>query len=204
VLTDEGFILVEPNVRGSDGYGKAYLDSDNGPKRLGVITDIADTAEYLKKFFSKDGQIPKIGVMGWSYGGYSTLYAMTRFAGSYDAGVALVGMSNLETFLLNTAPYRRALRIAEYGDPEKDKDALKQLSPITFVDQVKNPLLVIQGANDPRVPAGEAVQIYEKLSRRNIPAGLILFADEGHGSQKRGNQVLELGNAIAWFKTHLK
>lgn len=204
MFLDQEMIFVEPNVRGSDGYGKSYIDSDNGPKRLEVITDIPDTADFLKKKFTRDGQVPKVGIMGWSYGGYSTLYAMTRFAGTFDAGVGLVGMSDLSTFLKNTAPYRRALRISEYGDPEKDADALKKLSPITYVDQVKSPLLIIQGVTDPRVPAGEAVQIYEKLKKKNVPAGLILFADEGHGSQKRGNQVLELGHTIAWFKTYLK
>lgn len=203
MFIDQGFIYVEPNVRGSDGYGKAYIDSDNGPKRLDVITDIPDTADFLRKKFARDGVVPKVGIMGWSYGGYSTLYAMTRFAGSYNAGVGLVGMSDLGTFLKNTAPYRRALRISEYGDPEKDADALKKLSPITYVDQIKDPLLIIQGVTDPRVPAGEAVQIYDRLVKKKIPAGLILFADEGHGSQKRGNQVMELGHMIAWFKTHL-
>lgn len=203
MFIDQGFIYVEPNVRGSDGYGKTYIDSDNGPKRLEVITDIPDTADFLRKKFTKDGVTPKVGIMGWSYGGYSTLYAMTRFAGAYNAGVGLVGMSDLGTFLKNTAPYRRALRISEYGDPEKDAEALKQLSPITYVDQIKDPLLIIQGVTDPRVPAGEAVQIYERLVKRKVPAGLILFADEGHGSQKRGNQVMELGHMIAWFKTHL-
>lgn len=203
MFIDQGFIYVEPNVRGSDGYGKAYIDADNGPKRLEVITDIPDTADFLRKKFAKDGVTPKVGIMGWSYGGYSTLYAMTRFAGSFNAGVGLVGMSDLATFLKNTAPYRRALRVSEYGDPEKDLDALKKLSPITYVDQVKDPLLIIQGVTDPRVPAGEAVQIYDRLVKKKVPAGLILFADEGHGSQKRGNQVMELGHMIAWFKTHL-
>lgn len=204
MFNEQGFIFVEPNVRGSTGYGKAYLDSDNGPRRLEVITDIPDTAEFLKTKFSRDGNAPKIGVTGGSYGGYSTLYAMTRFAGTYDAGVSSVGMSDLRTFLLNTAPYRRALRISEYGDPEKDKEALRQLSPITFVNQVNAPLLIIQGVSDPRVPAGEAVQFFDRISRRKVPVGLILFADEGHGSQKRSNQVLEIGHTIAWFKKHLQ
>jgi dipeptidyl aminopeptidase/acylaminoacyl peptidase len=89
--------------------------------------------------------------MGGSYGGYSTLYAMTKFAGAFDAGVANVGMSNLLTFLENTAPYRRQLRISEYGDPVKDRESLIRLSPMTYVDQLKSPLMIIQGANDPRV-----------------------------------------------------
>jgi len=204
LFVDAGFVLVEPNVRGSTGYGKAWLHSDDGPKRLGVITDIEDCAKYIRASWAQGGKAPKIGVMGGSYGGYSTLMAMTYFAGAYDAGVQEVGISNLMTFLNNTAPYRRILRISEYGDPAKDKDALIQLSPITHVKKLKAPLLSIQGVNDPRVPVGEALQIYKELEARKIPGGLILFPDEGHGTAKRGNQVLSLGHTIAFFEKHLK
>lgn len=203
MFVDEGFIFVEPNVRGSDGYGKEWFHLDDGPKRLNVITDIEDAALYIKKNWQVGGRAPKVGIMGWSYGGYSTLYGMTRFAGSYDAGVALVGMSNLLTFLNNTAPYRRALRIPEYGDPVNDKEALVKLSPVTYLDQVKNPLMIIQGANDPRVPVGEALQIQKLLSEKKIESSLIIFADEGHGTSKRSNKVLELGHSIAFMKKHL-
>lgn len=203
MFVDEGMIFVEPNVRGSDGYGKTLFHSDDGPNRLKVITDIEDAALFIKKNWAIGTQAPRVGVMGWSYGGYSTLYAMTKFAGSYDAGVALVGMSNLLTFLNNTAPYRRALRIPEYGDPEKDKDALIALSPNTYLDQVKSPLLVIQGATDPRVPVGEAIQIHQALAKKNIESPLIIFADEGHGTAKRSNKVLELGHSVNFMKKNL-
>ncbi|MFZ3229479.1 MAG: prolyl oligopeptidase family serine peptidase [Pseudobdellovibrio sp.] len=203
-FVNEGFIFIEPNVRGSDGYGKTWTNSDNGPLRENVITDIEDASIWIKKNWKKEsGDNLQIGVMGWSYGGYSTLMAMTRFAGSYEAGVALVGMSNLVSFLNNTAPYRRKLRISEYGDPEKDKEALMKLSAVTYVDKVKSPLMIIQGANDPRVPAGEALQIHQTLEKKKINSQLIIFADEGHGSAKKENQVLEIGNTIEFFKRHL-
>lgn len=203
-FVDEGFIFVEPNVRGSDGYGKTWIDMDNGPLRENVISDIEDASIWIKKNWQNaDGTTPKVGVMGWSYGGYSTFMAMTRFAGAYEAGVALVGMSNLVSFLNNTAPYRRVLRISEYGDPVKDNEVLMKLSAVTYVDKVKAPLMIIQGANDPRVPVGEALQIHETLTRKNIPSELIVFADEGHGSAKKENQVLEIGNTIEFFKKHL-
>lgn len=204
MFLDEGFVFVEPNVRGSLGYGKTWFHSDDGPRRLQVITDIPDCADWIRKNWSRGGIVPKVGVMGGSYGGYSTQMAMTRFAGSYEAGVAIVGMSNLRSFLLNTAPYRRALRTPEYGDPEKDAEALKQLSPITFIDQVKAPLLLIQGVSDPRVPVGEAVQMYDAMKAKGQEAQLILFADEGHGSQKRSNQVLQWGHTLEFFKRYLK
>ncbi len=203
LFVDEGLIFVEPNVRGSTGYGKTWLESDNAEKRLQVITDIEDAATYIKSKWAYNGVIPKIGVMGGSYGGYSTLMAMTYFAGAYDAGVASVGMSNLVTFLQNTAPYRRHLRVTEYGDPEKQKDILLKLSPVTYLDKIKAPLMIIQGANDPRVPVGEAIQIQEALQKKKIDSKLIVFLDEGHGSQKKENIVLELGHTLQFFKTHL-
>lgn len=200
IFTDAGFIYVEPNVRGSDGFGQDWLNSDNGPKRLKVIDDIEDVGLEIRKNWGAQ----KVGVMGGSYGGYSTLYAMTRFSGTYNAGVEIVGMSNLVTFLQNTAPYRRALRIAEYGDPEKDRTALEQLSPITFLENLKDPLLMIQGVNDPRVPVGEALQINQALEEKNVPHELILFPDEGHGAAKRSNQVIQLGKALTFFEKYLK
>ncbi len=204
MFVDAGFIFVEPNVRGSDGYGKTYLDSDNGPKRLNVITDIEDCAKYIRKAWAVDGKAPKIGVMGGSYGGYATLMAMTMFGGTYDAGVSEVGISNLGTFLNNTAPYRRVLRISEYGDPEKDKDALLKLSATSYIERLQAPLLLIQGASDPRVPVGEALQMYDAATKRGVPAGLIIFADEGHGTQKRSNQVLAIGHTIEWMQRYLQ
>lgn len=203
IFVDAGFVYVEPNVRGSDGYGKEWISADDGPRRLNVITDIEDAALFIKSKWTKNGRAPKVGVMGYSYGGYSTLMAMTKFSGAYEAGVALVGMSNLVTFLENTAPYRRKLRISEYGDPEKDRDALVKLSPTTYLDGVKDPLLIIQGASDPRVPAGEALQIYEALKAKGLAADLIFFANEGHGSIERSNQVLEIGNSLEFFLKHL-
>ncbi|MEO8845820.1 MAG: prolyl oligopeptidase family serine peptidase [Kofleriaceae bacterium] len=199
-FVERGFVIVQPNVRGSSGYGKTWLHADDGPKRLDVITDIEDCAKHIRSTW----RVTKIGVSGGSYGGYSVLMAMTLFAGAYDAGVEQVGMSNLTTFLRNTAPYRRPLRISEYGDPVKDKAALEKLSPITYVDRIKAPLLIFGGVNDPRVPVGEPLQIHGAMEQRRIEGDLILFPDEGHGSSKRANIVLTIGHEIAFFEQHLK
>lgn len=204
LFVDAGFIYVEPNVRGSEGYGKSWLGSDDGPKRLQVITDIEDCALFIRKAWAVDGKAPRIGVLGGSYGGYSVLMAMTRFAGAYDAGCSIVGISNLLTFLENTAPYRRILRISEYGDPEKDREALLALSPTTYADRLTAPLLIIQGATDPRVPAGEAIQMYEAAQKKKVPSRLMVFPDEGHGASKRANRVLMFGHAFLWMQEHLK
>ena len=203
-FVDAGFVYAEPNVRGSDGFGKTWIAADDGPKRLDVITDIEDAAHWARKAFSVGGKEPKVGVYGGSYGGYSVLMAMTMFAGAYDAGVDIVGISDLRTFLRNTAPYRRPLRISEYGDPDKDADALRKLSPMTYLDRVKAPLFIQQGATDPRVPAGEAIQMHEALKRRGIPSELAVFPDEGHGASKRVNRVKMLGNSIAFFQRTLQ
>lgn len=204
VAVDAGFVYVTPNVRGSDGYGKTWIHADDGKKRLDVITDIEDCAKFIRQSWADGGKAPKVGIWGGSYGGYSALMGMTMFAGAYDAGAEFVGISNLVSFLMNTAPYRRILRVSEYGDPEKDKDVLVQLSPLTHLGKVKGPMLLMQGANDPRVPVGEAIQVHNALEAKKLPSQLIIFADEGHGAQKRENQVLVLGHMVRFFQEHLQ
>lgn len=199
-----GFVYVQPNVRGSSGYGKSWIDSDNAEKRLQVITDIEDAALFIKENWKVNGQAPAVGVMGGSYGGYSTKMAMTRFAGAYDAGVSIVGMTSLLTFLENTAPYRRALRVSEYGNPETQRETLLQLSPITYRDQIEAPLMIIHGATDPRVPVGEAILMYDAMTERGIKAPLIIFPDEGHGVRKRENQALMLAHILDFFEQNLR
>ena len=115
----------------------------------------------------------------------------------------MVGIADLVTFLTNTAPYRRALRAAEYGDLEKDRDALVKLSPTTYIDRIKAPLLLIQGLNDPRVPVGESILMRDRLAARGVTADLIIYPDEGHGVKKRVNEVTYLAATLAFFQKHL-
>ncbi len=204
LFVDAGFIFAEPNVRGSDGYGKSWLEADNAARRLDVITDIDDAGKALRARFTRNGKAPRIAITGGSYGGYSVLMGMTMFAGTYDAGVSLVGISDLRTFLQNTAPYRRALRASEYGDPDKDVAVLAKLSPTTYLERVKSPLLMIQGLDDPRVPAGESVQMQQALEARNIPSRLILLEGEGHGAARRGGQVIMIGHMLRFLEEHLR
>jgi protease II len=203
LFVEAGFIFVEPNVRGSDGYGKAWLEADNGPRRLQIITDIDDAGKYARKHFARGGKTPKVAITGESYGGYSALMGMTMFAGTYDAGVSIVGISNLITFLENTAPYRRLLRSTEYGDPKKDREVLQKLSPVTYLDRVKAPVLLIQGVDDPRVPAGEALQIHQGLAARGISSTLILVEGEGHGAARRSGRVVMTGQMLRFLEEHL-
>jgi protease II len=203
LFVDAGFVYVQPNVRGSDGYGKAWLDADNGAKRLEVLTDIEDCAKFLRTRLRRGGKAPRIGAFGGSYGGYAALIGMTMFAGSYDAGVSIVGIANFETFLRNTAPYRRVLRISEYGDPDRDAETLRKLSPVTYVERIAGPLLIFQGVDDPRVPVGEALQMYESIQARQADSKLMLLSGEGHGANRRAGQALMIGHALRFFETHL-
>ncbi|MBI5544140.1 MAG: S9 family peptidase [Deltaproteobacteria bacterium] len=204
LFVDAGFVYVLPNVRGSNGYGRSWLEADDGARRLAVITDIEDCARHLRSSEARDGKAPRLGAFGGSYGGYAVLMAMSYFAGAFDAGASVVGISNLLSFLENTAPYRRILRTSEYGDPDKDREMLVKLSPVTYVDRIAAPLLLIQGVSDPRVPVGEAIQMRDAIVGRGLPVELILFPDEGHGTQKRDNSVQTLGQALQFFEKHLK
>ncbi len=201
--TENGFVFVEPNVRGSSGYGRTWLQSDNGPKRKEVVSDIQDAALWIKQNWAVNGIAPKVGIFGWSYGGYSTLMGMTYFAGSFDAGVSLVGISNFVSFLQNTAPYRRLVRETEYGFLNRDLQSLMDLSPINYIQKVSGPLMIIQGANDPRVPVGEAIQMQKALEANKKVSQLVIFPDEGHGSAKKENKLLEWGYILEFFTKHL-
>ncbi len=204
IFVQSGIIFVEPNVRGSRGYGRKFLEADDGRKRVEVIRDIRDVAQHIKKNWAIGDQVPPVGITGRSYGGYLTLYGMTRFAEEFDAGVAVVGMSSLVTLLENTAPYRRERRETEYGSLETDKDLLESLSPINYIKNVSAPLLIIHGVNDKKVPVSEALQAHQMLKNHNPQPELILFEDEGHKVTRRDNRVLEYGHILRFFKEHLK
>ncbi len=201
-LLSEGLTVVAPNVRGSTGYGKKYHHLDDIEKRLDSVKDAACLAEHLEKENIADKG--RIAVMGASYGGYMTLSCVTRYPDLWAAGVDSVGMSNLETFLENTADYRRAHRESEYGSLEHHRDILRKVSPIHKVEDITAPLMVIHGSNDPRVPVEEAEQIVENLRSRNVPVEYLLYTDEGHGISKRKNQFDCYPKVAAFLKKHLK
>lgn len=201
-LVSEGLTVVAPNVRGSTGYGKKYHHLDDIEKRLDSVHDAACLAEHLVKENIADAD--KIAVMGASYGGYMTLSCVTRYPNLWAAGIDTVGMSNLETFLENTADYRRSHRESEYGSLKEHREILRNVSPIHHVDDIVAPLMVVHGANDPRVPVGEAEQIVKSLKDRNIPVEYLLYTDEGHGIAKRKNQFDCYPKVAAFLKKHLK
>lgn len=183
----QGYAVVAPNVRGSSGYGKKYLALDDVEKRLDSVKDLASLHEHLKSFPQLD--INKVVLMGGSYGGYMTLAGLTFYPDLWVAGVDTVGIVNLVSFLENTAPYRRFLREAEYGSLEKDRALLESISPINSIENIKAPLFVIHGANDPRVPLSEAEQVVSRLKDLGREVELVVYNDEGHGISKLKNKL---------------
>ncbi len=200
-LLIHGYGILAPNVRGSRGYGRAYLEADDYRKRLDSVRDLAWSAKYLigEGYSSPD----RIGVKGASYGGYMTLAVLTEYPDLLAAGIDEVGIANFETFLSETAVYRRELRETEYG-PLEDREFLRSISPIHKVDRIRGALLVVHGENDPRVPVGEARQILRALQSRSVPVDSLIFPDEGHGVAKRPNRLLLYRRMVEFFDRHLK
>jgi dipeptidyl aminopeptidase/acylaminoacyl peptidase len=197
-----GYAVIDPNVRGSTGYGKQYASLDNVRKRENSVKDIAYLVEYLKQ--SGDIDADKIAVEGGSYGGYMVLACLTLYPDLFAAGVDVVGISNFVTFLQNTADYRRNNRESEYGSLEKDYDFLKEISPITKVDKIKAPLMIIHGRNDPRVPVGEAEQMHEAIKSRGGSSELLIYEDEGHGIAKLKNRLDAYPKMVQFLDKYVK
>ena len=182
-----GIALLEPNVRGSSGYGKTFLDLDNGRLREDSVKDMASAIDWVATQPGLDAT--KVVVQGGSYGGYMALAAATRLSDRIAGAVSVVGISNFVSFLENTESYRRDLRRVEYGD-ERDpamRALLTNISPLNNAVMVKKPLLVVQGRNDPRVPWTESEQIVRKLQAQGTPVSYLLADNEGHGFSRREN-----------------
>jgi dipeptidyl aminopeptidase/acylaminoacyl peptidase len=186
-LVHRGYAVLAPNVRGSSGYGNVYCHLDDREKRYDALRDVEHAHRWLVD--SGTSARGRIGIMGASYGGFTVLACLTRQPELWAAGVDIVGIANFETFFKHTGPYRRHLRASEYGDPERDAELLRDLSPIHQIDRIRAPLMVIQGANDPRVPQEESDQMVGKLRARGHPVEYLLFPDEGHGIVKLPNRV---------------
>lgn len=198
LVNELGVAVLAPNVRGSTGYGKTYLSLDNWENREKSVEDIGKLLDWIAT--QPDLNAKKVCVYGGSYGGYMVLSSMTHFNDRLACAIDVVGISNFVTFLENTQAYRRDLRRVEYGDeriPEM-KQFLNKISPTTNANKITKPLFVVQGLNDPRVPATEAEQIV-KVVRENLGSVWYLLAkDEGHGFRKKSN-IDYYNNAIVLF-----
>ena len=199
--TAHGFAVVEPNIRGSTGFGRAYEQADDGPKRLDALKDLGAVAHWTKG--QKWADPTRLVIWGGSYGGYMVLMGMTRQTDIWRAGVDLVGISNWRSFMATTTGQIREILSKEFGSVEKDGAFLDSISPLRDIDKVKNPLFVFQGKNDPRVPQSESDQIVVSLRKRGIPVEYIVAPDEGHSLDRRPNQVAFAARTTLFLRKHL-
>ena len=193
--------MLATNIRGSTGYGKTYqrlIQRDWGGG------DMKDWDHAVKWLHEQDWVDPeRIGVFGGSYGGFAMLTCVTRLPDYWAAAVDIVGPSNLVTFAKAVPPTWRRMMKRFVGDPEEEADLLRERSPMTYVENVKTPLLVIQGAKDPRVVKPESDQLVEKLQSLGREVEYVVFEDEGHGFTKRQNEVKAMKLSADWLERHL-
>ncbi|MDP8916484.1 MAG: alpha/beta fold hydrolase [Pseudomonadota bacterium] len=186
-VNDLGAVVITPNVRGSEGYGKAYLALDNAEKREDSVRDIGALLDWIAAQPDLDPE--RVAVVGQSYGGYMVLASMAHYAPRLAGGIDLYGISDFATFLQNTEGYRRDLRRAEYGD-ERDpamRAVFARIAPINMSARMTKPMMVYQGLNDPRVPKSESDQLVAKLRSQGTEVWYIVADDEGHGVAKKAN-----------------
>jgi dipeptidyl aminopeptidase/acylaminoacyl peptidase len=195
-----GFDVLVPNVRGSAGYGKRWVSLDDVDLRLDSVADLAAIHAWLP---SAGLDPARSALWGGSYGGYMVLAGVSMQPDLWAAGVDIVGMSSLVTFLENTSEYRRAVREREYGTLADDREFLVRASPITYLDDIVAPLFVIHGANDPRVPLSEAEQIKAALDGKGVPCEMRVYHDEGHGLAKRANRLDAYPAALEFLERHV-
>jgi dipeptidyl aminopeptidase/acylaminoacyl peptidase len=201
-LVSRGIAVFAPNVRGSSGFGKKFVNLDNGALRENGVKDIKASVDYVVSVGVADPK--RVGIVGGSYGGYMVMAGLTEYPDMFAAGANLFGVVNFETFFKNTQPWMAAISKIEYGDPDREADMLRRLSPLTRIDRVKAPTIVLHGANDTNVPVIEAEQVVENLKKRNVPVEYVLFPDEGHGWRKTPNRIRSTVSIVRFFEKHLK
>jgi dipeptidyl aminopeptidase/acylaminoacyl peptidase len=195
-----GFAILLPNVRGSAGYGKSFLQLDNGILREDAYADIETLLDWIA--LRSDLDAGRVVVTGGSYGGHMTLAVAARYSQRIRAAISVVGMSSLVTFLENTQDYRRDLRRAEYGDernPEM-RAFLERIAPLGMADAITVPMLVVQGGNDPRVPLSEAEQMVARVRDHGTEVWFLMARDEGHGFARKANQDFQFYATVMFLK----
>lgn len=198
-----GIAIVEPNVRGSSGYGKTFLTLDNGLKREDSVKDIGALLDWIAT--QPDLDASRVLVTGGSYGGYMTLATSVHYSDRIVGGVPIVGPSNFVTFLTNTESYRRDLRRVEYGD-ERDPATrawMEKIAPLNNTDRIRKPLFVVQGKNDPRVPYTESEQIVAKVRAQGTPVWYLRGENEGHGFARKENADFLFYAMVMFVEQHL-
>jgi dipeptidyl aminopeptidase/acylaminoacyl peptidase len=200
-IVNQGYLVIAPNYRGSTGYGKQFTDANMGDAGGRELNDVLDAGEWIKKSGFVDPK--KLIVMGGSYGGYLSMMAVTKAPDMWAAAVPIVPFVNWFTEIANEDPSLREYDLATMGDPVKNKALYEDRSPINFVDQIKAPLLLLAGANDPRCPASEAQQVADAVKKRGGIAQLKIYTDEGHGFARVENQIDAYQRVSDFLKVHV-
>ena len=203
-INERGYAMIYPNVRGSSGFGKKFLEADNIKKREDSVKDIGALLDWIQT--QPDLDSSRVAVMGGSYGGYMVLATSVMYSNRLAAAFNSVGISHFVSFLENTETYRRDLRRSEYGD-ERDpgmRKFLESISPLTHAEKIKLPLMVSHGKNDPRVPYTEAEQIVKKVRANGQPVWYLLAEDEGHGFAKKANADFQFAAQTMFFDKYLQ
>ena len=205
-LVNHGYAVLAVNNRGSSGYGKTFYKMDNRNHGDKDLKDCIAGKNWLATQDYIDGE--RIGIIGGSYGGYMTMAAMTFTPDEFNVGVNIFGVTNWLRTLKSIPPYWESFRNALYtemGDPNtEDSVRLYNISPLFHAHQIKNPVMVLQGANDPRVLQIESDEIVEAIKKNNIPVEYVVFPDEGHGFVKKENEIKGYGDILKFLDTHLK
>jgi dipeptidyl aminopeptidase/acylaminoacyl peptidase len=202
-LNELGVAILFPNVRGSTGFGKTFVALDNGAKREDSVRDIGALLDWIRT--QPDLDASRIMVTGGSYGGYMTFACAVHYSDRLRCALSVVGISNFITFLNNTESYRRDLRRVEYGD-ERDpamRAVFEQISPLNQAAKITIPMFIVQGANDPRVPRTEAVQMVERIRANGGPVWYLEAKDEGHGFRKKTNSDFQFYATVMFIRQHL-
>ncbi|MBX2887247.1 MAG: S9 family peptidase [Ferruginibacter sp.] len=202
-LNEMGICIIYPNVRGSSGFGKTFLDLDNGIKRENSVKDIGALLDWIEK--QPDLDANRIMITGGSYGGYMTLASAFHYNDRIKCALDVVGISHFTTFLKNTESYRQDLRRVEYGD-ERDEEMAKffdEIAPLNNAHKITKPMFIVQGKNDPRVPYTEAEQMVQKIKANGGVVWYMMANDEGHGFAKKNNQDYQFYATIAFIREYL-
>ena len=204
-LANNGYVVLGINNRGSSGYGQSFFTADDGKHGREPLWDCVEAKKYLQTLDYVDPE--RIGIMGGSYGGYMTLAALAFKPDEFKVGVDIFGVSNWVRTLENIPPYWESFREALYteiGNPQTQHDFLVETSPAFHGDKITRPLIVIQGANDPRVIKAESDDIVAAVKKNGVPVEYVVFDDEGHGFTKKKNQIEAYGAILKFLDTHLK
>jgi dipeptidyl aminopeptidase/acylaminoacyl peptidase len=196
----QGYVWVEPNVRGSAGFGRVFEEADNGRKRLDAFQDVEATGRWAASQPWADPR--RVVIYGGSYGGYTVLIGLTRMPDLWRAGIDLVGVANLKTFMASTTGFIREIFLLEFGDPDKDGAFLDSISPLKDVGRIVAPLFVYAGANDPRVPRSESDLIVGALRARNVPVEYMVADNEGHSLARKENLVEFLARSARFLEQY--